>query len=153
MVNQWSSQSPVHALVAAEQLVFLALPRYAGDGKNSSPIQLSEALLLPVYEGADSTLSWHPFRLRAGVVHLGAEPTSGHYRSFVRADAQWYLGDDSRPPSALISGNCYLLLLEVSKLDHAQKSCYQLGAVTATRWEQRASNQPSHSSAASLSGN
>ena len=118
MINRWSSQMPVRALVAAEQFVFLAVPRYAGDGKNSSPIRLQELLLIPAYEGVGSTMTWHSFRLRAGVVHLGEEPTSGHYRSLIRAEEQWYLADDSRPPTAcqindpLITGNCYLLLLE-----------------------------------------
>ena len=51
MINRWSSQTPVRALVAAEQFVFLALPRYAGDGKNSSPIRLQEMLSLPAFEG------------------------------------------------------------------------------------------------------
>ena len=29
LVNSWSNQTPVRALVAAEKFVFLALPRYA----------------------------------------------------------------------------------------------------------------------------
>ena len=75
-------------------------------------------LSLPAFEGEGSVLTWHSFILRAGVIHLGEEPTSGHYRSLIRAEAQWYLADDSRPPTAcqlndsMITGNIYLLLLE-----------------------------------------
>ena len=118
MINGWSNQTPVRALVNAEKFVFLALPRYAGDGKNSSSIRLPEMLSLPAFEGEGSVLTWQSFLLRAGVIHLGEEPTSGHYRSLIRAEAQWYLADDSRPPTACqlndsaITGNIYLLLLE-----------------------------------------
>ena len=75
-------------------------------------------LSLPAFEAEGSDLIWHSFILRAGVIHLGEEPTSGHYRSLIRTEIQWYLADDSRPPTAcqlndsMITGNIYLLLLE-----------------------------------------
>ena len=119
MINQWSNQTPVHALITAERYALLALPRYVGESKNSSPIRLQETLSLPVFEAEGSALTWHSFILRAGVIHLGEETTSGHYRSLIRTEAQWFLADDSRPPTAcnlndpMITGNVYLLLLEL----------------------------------------
>ena len=101
MINSWSNR-----------------PRYAGHGKNSQPVKLQGVVELPFYAGADSSLARVPFRPRSGIVHLGAEPRSGHYRSFVLWEGQWYLGDDACSPSAcqladqLIACNCYLLLLE-----------------------------------------
>ena len=118
MINSWSNRSPIQAFLPPARFVCLALPRYAGRGKNSQPVQLQGAVALPFFAGADSTIARVPFRLRSGIVHLGSEPTSGHYRSFVLSEGQWYLGDDACPPSAcqladpLIACNCYLLLLE-----------------------------------------
>ena len=121
MINQWSNQTPVHAMITAERYAILALPRYVGAGKNSSPIRLQETLSLPVFEAEGSDLSWHSFGLRAGVIHTGEETTSGHYRSFIRTATQWFLADDSRPPTACnlndptITSNVYLLLLELQQ--------------------------------------
>ena len=121
MIDQWSNQTPVHALITAERYALLALPRYVGEGKNGSPIRLQETLSLPVFEAEGSALTWHSFLLRAGVIHLGEETTSGHYRSLIRTEAQWFLADDSRPPAAcnlndpMITGNVYLLLLELQQ--------------------------------------
>ena len=121
MIEQWSSQLPVRALITAERVAFLALPRYVGDGKNNTPIRLQEQLSLPVFEAEGSVVTWHPFSLRAGVIHLGEVPTSGHYRSFVSNATQWFLADDSHPPAAcsltdpLITGNVYMLLLELQQ--------------------------------------
>ena len=121
MIEQWSSQLPVRALITAERYAFLALPRYVGNGKNSTPIRLQEQLSLPVFEAEGSVVTWHPFSLRAGVIHLGEVPTSGHYRSFVSNATQWFLADDSHPPAAcsltdpLITGNVYMLLLEIQQ--------------------------------------
>ena len=118
MINSWSNRSPIHAFLPPARFVCLALPRYAGHGKNIQPVQLQGAVALPFFAGADSTIARVPFRLRSGIVHLGSEPTSGHYRSFVLSEGQWYLGDDACPPSAcqladpLIACNCYFLLLE-----------------------------------------
>ena len=79
VINSWSNQTPVRALVATEKFVILALPRYAGAGKkNSSSIRLQESFLLPAFEGEGSALTWHLFLFRAEVIHLGEEPTSGH---------------------------------------------------------------------------
>ena len=121
MIEQWSRQLPIRALITAERFVLLALPRYVGEGKNSNPIRLQETLSLPVFEAAGSDIAWHSFSLRAGVIHLGEEPTSGHYRSLISNASQWFLADDSRPPTAcsltdsLITGNAYLLLLELQQ--------------------------------------
>ena len=76
-----SNRSPIHAFLPPARFVCLALPRYAGHGKNSQPVQLQGAVALPFFAGADSTIARVPFRLRSGIVHLGSEPTSGHYRS------------------------------------------------------------------------
>ena len=121
MIDQWSRQTPARALITAERYAILALPRYVGDGKNSSPIRLQEMLSLPVFEAAGSDLIWHSYFLRAGVIHLGEEPTSGHYRSLISMETQWFLADDSHPPTACnlsdstITGNVYLLLLELQQ--------------------------------------
>ena len=85
--------------------------------KTAAPYDFRRCFL-PAFEGEGSVLTRHPFLLQAGVIHLGKEPTSGHYRGLIRAEAQWYLADDSRPPTAcqlndsVIKGNIYLLLLE-----------------------------------------
>ena len=104
MTNGWSNRSPIHAFLRPARFVCLALPRYAGHGKNSQPVKLQGTVELPLYAGADSSIEWVPFQLRSGIVHLGAEPTSGHYRSFVLSDGQWYLGDDASPPICLSVG-------------------------------------------------
>ena len=88
LINNWSSRSPTHAFTFPDRFVCLALPRYAGNGKNSHPVKLQENVEIPFYAGADSTLARVGFRLRSGVAHLGAEPTSGHYRSFVLSEEQ-----------------------------------------------------------------
>ena len=86
MINSWSNRSPIHAFLPPARFVCPALPRYAGHGKNSQSVQLQGAVALPFFAGADSTIARVPFRLRSGIVHLGSEPTSGHYRSFVLSE-------------------------------------------------------------------
>ena len=73
MINSWSNRSPIHAFLPPARFVCLALPRYAGHGKNSQPGKLQGVVELPLCAGADSSLARVPFRLRSGIVHLGAE--------------------------------------------------------------------------------
>ena len=62
-------------------------------GAASSPFLLSE-VTIPVW-GEGQARSWYRYKVRAGVFHIGAEATSGHYRAF------WY----SSPHETLMTGD------------------------------------------------
>ena len=56
-------------------------------------------VLLPVYVNDGESIRWQPYKLRAGLLHFGAQPTTGHYQSFALTPREEILlWDDGRPP-------------------------------------------------------
>ena len=119
IIDRWTAQSEVHALWYAPACIALQLSRY-DNGKVLTPVSLSpdRRIFIPTFVASDTHTQRVAFVLRAAVVHLGAVPTSGHYRATFFQEARVMYADDGRASVlatarhlAEISANCYILYL------------------------------------------
>ena len=82
-ISSWSAQIPTHALVMPPRIVFLCVARCVDPerGKDDRPLpcEPQQRVLLPVFQGRTSAVSWSPYQVVGGVLHLGPTPKSGHY--------------------------------------------------------------------------
>ena len=54
---------------------------------------------LPVFSGDDESINWYYYKIRAGLLHYGSTPASGHYQAFgITVDDDYLIWDDDRPP-------------------------------------------------------
>ena len=103
VTRAWSEGGFQRGLLWAPPLRAVVLGRWSGGHKIHTSVNLSE-VSIPVW-GEGQARTWHTYKVRAGVFHIGAEVTSGHYRSF------WYCpdhdtlltGDAVRPTQASAS--------------------------------------------------
>ena len=118
MIDAWTGQSKVHALLRATSTVCVALPRFVERTKIRERIALAETISLPVFLGHDAEVALCTYYLRSVILHIGSETTSGHYRALVGRAGEWFLDDDSQPPvsmplsEAIIEESCCILFLE-----------------------------------------
>ena len=104
LVGAWSENSFQRGLLWAPPLLAVVLGRWSAGHKIHTAVSLSE-VNIPVWEEGQ-TRTWYRYKVRAGVFHIGAEVTSGHYRSFWLSLPHETLltGDDAvRPSSASAS--------------------------------------------------
>ena len=120
MLDAWHSQASKHGFAAAPMSVVLQINRFqqVGDSwtKCTQRVQVPDTCSLPVFsEGLDVT--FHRFRFRAGVIHLGPTPRAGHYRSILKPSAgqTLFITDDGVPAAKvtraqedMIRANLYL---------------------------------------------
>ena len=99
LVGAWSENSFQRGLLWAPPLLAVVLGRWSAGHKIHTAVSLSE-VHIPVWEEGQ-TRTWHRYKVRAGVFHIGAETTSGHYRSFWFSSPHETLmtGDDAVRPS------------------------------------------------------
>ena len=115
MITAWSRQARVHALTQCGELLLLQLPRYVSDFRDGRPCRIPAEVQAPAFIGLDLEITDVPFKLIGGLLHLGVEPRSGHYRHFMIEDDVAYLGDDFQRPqpaslcTSLIESNVYIL--------------------------------------------
>ena len=119
LVGAWSENSFQRGLLWAPPLLAVVLGRWSAGHKIHTAVSLSE-VNIPVWEEGQ-TRTWYRYKVRAGVFHIGAEATSGHYRSFWFSPPHEALmtGDDAvRPSPASASdakrvreGSCLLFLV------------------------------------------
>ena len=93
IVGAWSESSFQRGLLWAPPLLAVVLGRWSAGHKIHTAVSLSE-VSIPVWDEGQ-TRTWYRYKVRAGVFHIGAEVTSGHYRSF------WL----SLPHETLLSGD------------------------------------------------
>ena len=132
LVDQWTHQAAVHALVHHSGIVMLQIKRYgfepdSGPTKNLTPLHLQpgEVIVLPQFASQEG-LELQLLRFRVGYViyHLGHTTDTGHYQVALcekrghAATAPWQFAicnDGCVPrraaPSDLcnIAANCYLI--------------------------------------------
>ena len=107
ILDAWHSQAAKHGFAAAPMSVVLQINRFqqVGDSwtKCNQRVQVPDTCSLPVFsDGLDVT--WHRFRFRAGVIHLGSTPRTGHYRSILKPSAgQTLLITDDGVPAAKVT--------------------------------------------------
>ena len=86
-VVQWHEQKIPHGLLGAPPVLFVNLARYANIARGKNPIRLPckamQKVSFPVFRGTGHDVAWTSYTLVAGVMHLGPQPQSGHYRSFL----------------------------------------------------------------------
>ena len=99
LVGAWSENSFQRGLLWAPPLLAVVLGRWSAGHKIHTAVSLSE-VNIPVWEEGQ-TRTWYRYKVRAGVFHIGAEVTSGHYRSFWLSLPHETLltGDDAVRPS------------------------------------------------------
>ena len=93
IVVAWSENSFQIGLLWAPPLIAVVIGRWSAGHKLHTAVSLSE-VTIPVWDEGQ-TRTWYRYKVRAGVFHIGAEATSGHYRAF------WY----SSPHEALMTGD------------------------------------------------
>ena len=93
IVEAWSENSFQRGLLWAPPLIAVVIGRWSAGHKLHTAVSLSE-VTIPVWDEGQ-TRTWYRYKVRAGVFHIGAEATSGHYRAF------WY----SSPHEALMTGD------------------------------------------------
>ena len=76
----WSDGGFQRGLLRAPPLLAVVLCRWSSGHKLQTAVTLSD-VSIPVWEEGQAR-TWHTYKVRAGVFHIGAEVTSGHYRSF-----------------------------------------------------------------------
>ena len=70
----------------------IQIGRSTAHGKNHACISFSGGVVLPVR--TDAGVEQRTFGAVSGVLHLGENVTSGHYRAVLRQGSQWYIADD-----------------------------------------------------------
>ena len=86
-IVQWHEQKIPHGLLGTPSILFVNLARYANIARGKNPIRLPckalQKVSFPVFRGTGHDVTWTSYTLVAGVMHLGPQPQSGHYRSFL----------------------------------------------------------------------
>ena len=86
-IVQWHEQKIPHGLLGTPSILFVNLARYANIARGNNPIRLPckalQKVSFPVFRGTGHDVTWTSYTLVAGVMHLGPQPQSGHYRSFL----------------------------------------------------------------------
>ena len=83
LFEAWTFQHNIYGLTGEWPKVPVVLGRYASRSKNQARIYFDGDVLVPVFG--------------EGRVHIGNQPTSGHYRALLRAGNEWLYSNDSIP--------------------------------------------------------
>ena len=92
MINNWHHQEPfVHAFTCDSPWICIQVSRFPFLGQKSRCSVLWDRCLpvqIPIFRDRRGIhVEWHDFVVTAGVIHLGATPAEGHYRSIL-----WHSG-------------------------------------------------------------
>ena len=119
LINMWVSQSSIHALRRAPNIICLQLGRFlhhhAQGYKDMQPVEFSGLVCIPLFTGNDLHRSPITYKVRAGVMHHGDLPTTGHYTAFLSAGESHWLCDDGQSAIAVkglpdwVPGTLYML--------------------------------------------
>ena len=91
LVNYWVSDDG-HRFLTAVRPIMIQIGRSTEHGKNHARVSFSGGVVLPVR--TDAGVEQRTFGAVSGVLHLGENVTSGHYRAVLRQGSQWYIADD-----------------------------------------------------------
>ena len=92
-IQAWHDRGYVHALTSAPQITLLQLARYVQDHKNIAEAHVQDFIMMPVFK-VGLEIKWIRYQVVAAILHYGPTPQSGHYRSHLKLDDQWFLTDD-----------------------------------------------------------
>ena len=132
LVNQWCSQSAIHALTVTPPWLFLQLPRfhYHAPGwpeKQTHAYMLTPGINIPKFRDPHCTdVEWVPYHIIAYIQHHGNTPASGHYTTVAVQQDQYWLIDDDKDPRLMtsvqlnhLSTNAYIVLVARDACDRA----------------------------------
>ena len=102
LIEAWTFQHHVYGLTGEWPRVPVVLGRYTGRSKNQARVLFDGDVMLPIF-GEGRVLRQARYQVAAALVHLGATPTSGHYRALLRVGEFWHYTDDN------VSGTCTAL--------------------------------------------
>ena len=132
LVNQWCSQSAIHAFNVAPPWIFLQLPRFhyrapAWPEKQPHAYVLTHCISIPVFKDRHCIdVEWVPYRIIAYIQHHGSTPVSGHYTTVALKQDQYWLIDDDKDPRLMtsaqlnhLSANAYIVLVARADCDQA----------------------------------
>ena len=93
----------------------VVLGRYSGRAKNQARIYFDGDVLVPVL-GEGRAMRQARYQVTSALIHIGNQPTSGHYRALLRSGDGWLSSDDAVPCartglSSEHACNAYLLWL------------------------------------------
>ncbi|CAE7280737.1 unnamed protein product, partial [Symbiodinium sp. CCMP2456] len=89
----WHQQGSLHALCNRPAILLVYLARYVGDGKSFTEVIFHEEVKVPVFT-QDMQVEWDAYQPVSAVLHFGATPAAGHYRSLLRIQERWYFTQD-----------------------------------------------------------
>ena len=115
LISNWSRREFVYALHQCKEMLLLQLPRYSYLHKDRRACPIPAEVQVPMFVDHSLATSLVPFTLAGGLLHMGEETQSGHYRHFIYDEGSAYLSDDNLLPSRfpitdpLIEINIYIL--------------------------------------------
>ncbi|OLP82135.1 hypothetical protein AK812_SmicGene37250 [Symbiodinium microadriaticum] len=92
-INAWHQQGSVHALCNHPDIILVYLARYVGNGKSFKEVFFHEEVKVPVFV-QEMQVEWREYQPVSAVLHFGATPVAGHYRSLLKIKGQWYFTQD-----------------------------------------------------------
>ena len=115
LINNWSRREFVYALQQCKEMLLMQLPRYSYLHKDRRACPIPAEVQVPMFVDRSLATSLVLFKLAGGLLHIGEETQSGHYRHFIYDEGSTYLSDDNLLPSRypitdpLIENNIYIL--------------------------------------------
>ena len=115
LISNWSRREFVYALHQCQEMLLLQLPRYSYPHKDRRACPIPVEVQVPMFVDHSLATGLVPFTLAGGLLHIGEETQSGHYRHFIYDEGSTYLSDDNMLPSRiqindpLIEVNIYIL--------------------------------------------
>ena len=99
LIDHWNDALGVcRAALQADSVLILQISRFIDlSQKCMQQIEFGSQIRFPVFQ-TDGTVHFFPFAIAGFVFHLGATPTSGHYRAVVRYNDQWMAYEDNVIP-------------------------------------------------------
>ena len=120
MLDDWQSQAMVHGFESAPMSVVLQIGRFiqvdAAWTKSTRRVLIPDTCSLPVFTDG-LNLEHRRYKFRAGLIHLGDSPRTGHYRSILKAEVgpALFITDDgvyaarvTRAQEDMVQANLYL---------------------------------------------
>jgi hypothetical protein len=118
LIDHWNDALGVcRAALQADSVLILQISRFIDfTQKCMQQLEFGSQIRFPVFQ-TDGTVHFFPFAIAGFVFHVGATPTSGHYRAVVRYNDQWLAYEDNAIPERftelpeLIRANIVMFML------------------------------------------
>eukprot|EP00439_Symbiodinium_sp_Y106_P072822 s4608_g13.t1 len=97
VITDWHMQDDRHALAHDSACVCIQLNRFLQHGqecKLKKDIRFDRPVRVPIFV-QHLQVTWCQYEVVSATIHIGRTTRSGHYRTLIKAGAQWMLTDDS----------------------------------------------------------